>query len=92
MAFPKIPFGGRIVILGCGSISVCMQWLLLNRLDADFSKCLIIDFEDLRDRAAEMISAGSTYLQLRLTPENFAEVFNQHLGAGDLLIDLAWQI
>jgi homospermidine synthase len=92
MAFPKIPFGGRIVILGCGSISVCMQWLLLHRLDADFSKCLIIDFEDLRDRAAEMISAGATYLQLRLTPENFAEVFNQHLGAGDLLIDLAWQI
>ncbi|MEK9163455.1 MAG: saccharopine dehydrogenase C-terminal domain-containing protein [Chloroflexota bacterium] len=92
MTFSKIPFSGRIVILGCGSISVCMQWLLLHRLDADFSKCLIIDFEDLRDRATEMLNAGAMYLQLRLTPENFTEVFSQYLSAGDLLIDLAWQI
>lgn len=92
MAFSKIPFSGRIVIFGAGSISSCMQLLLLDRFDADFSKCVIIDFEDRRAQAAEMLKAGATYVQTRLTPENFKEILGRYLGAGDLLIDLAWQI
>ncbi len=43
----KIPFGGRVLILGCGSVSRCVQPLMLRHFEMDFSRLTILDFEDL---------------------------------------------
>lgn len=88
----KIPFGGRILLLGCGSVSRCLQPLLLRHLDMDFSKLTIMDFEDLRDTIPDTIAAGVNYVQDRITPENLGEILGMYLSQGDLLIDLAWNI
>jgi homospermidine synthase len=88
----KIAFGGRIVVLGSGAVSRCLQPLLLKHLDMDFSNLTVIDFEDTRDAIAPTLEAGGRFLQHRITPENLIETLNTHLQPGDILIDLAWNI
>ncbi len=88
----KIPFGGRVLLLGCGSVSRCLQPLLLRHFDMDSAKWTIMDFEDLRHTIPDTLAAGVRYAQDRITPANMAATLSQYLGPGDLLIDLAWNI
>jgi homospermidine synthase len=88
----KIPFGGRVLLLGCGSVSQCLQPLLLKHLDMDFSKLTVMDMADLRHEASDIVAAGAQYVQHQITRDNLATTLAQYLGAGDLLIDLAWSI
>jgi homospermidine synthase len=88
----KIPFGGRVLLLGCGSVSRCLQPLLLRHFDMDFAKWTIMDFEDLRHTIPDTLAAGVRYARDRITPDNMAATLGQYLGSGDLLIDLAWNI
>jgi homospermidine synthase len=88
----KIPFAGRVLVLGCGSVSRCLQPLILRHFEMDFSKLTIMDFEDLRHTIPDTLAAGANYVQARITPENMAQTLAQHLSAGDLLVDLAWNI
>ena len=48
--WPRIPFGGRVLLLGCGSVSQCLQPLLLRHLDMDFTRLTVMDFEDSPSR------------------------------------------
>jgi homospermidine synthase len=89
---PQLAFGGRILLLGSGSVSQCLQPLLLRHVDMDFTRLTIMDFEDLAHTAAEAVAAGATYLRERITPENIETELAKHLGDGDLLINLAWNI
>ena len=87
-----IPFGGRVLVLGCGSVSRCLQPLLLRHLGVPGGRITILDFEDRRDRIPATLAAGVGYVQDRITPESMHRLLASHLGAGDLLIDLAWNI
>jgi homospermidine synthase len=91
-AFMKFAFGGRILLLGSGAVSQCLQPLLLKHLDTDFSKITIMDMEPLAGQLDGLLSAGATFVQHQITPDNLASSFAEHLGPGDLLIDLAWNI
>ncbi len=88
----KIPFGGRILLLGCGAVSTCVQPLLLRHLEMDFSRITVMDFLDQRHLIPDTLAAGATYVQQKITAENMAETLAQYVGPGDLLIDLAWDI
>jgi homospermidine synthase len=88
----KIPFGGRILLLGCGSVSRCLQPLLLRHIEMDFSKLTILDFADLRALIPETINAGALYVQEKVEDDNMNDVLSRYVGAGDILIDLAWNI
>src|SRR6266542_5383893 len=88
----KIPFQGRVLLLGCGAVSQCLQPLLLRHLEMDFSRLTVMDFEDRREHICDTLSAGAHYVRERITPENLAAVLGEYLGPGDLLIDLAWNI
>lgn len=88
----KIPFGGRVLVLGCGSVSQCLQPLLLRHLDMDLTKITVMDFEDMRHTIPDSIAAGVNYAQDYVTPRNMAMLLQKYVGAGDLLIDVAWNI
>jgi homospermidine synthase len=88
----KIPFGGRILVLGSGAVSRCLLPLLLKHFDMDFSRITVMDFEDLRHLIPETLQAGVQYVQHRIEPDNLASTLDTYLGDGDLLIDLAWNI
>lgn len=88
----KISFPGRVLILGCGSVSQCLQPLILRHFEMDFSKLTIMDFADLRHIIPNTLAAGANYVQAQVTKENMASLLGQYVGPGDLLIDLAWNI
>lgn len=88
----KIEFNGRILILGCGSVSRCFQPLLLRHFDMDFRRVTILDLADLRELIPDTLAAGVQYVQAQITPDNLAQMLGQYVGPGDLLIDLAWNI
>ncbi len=88
----KIPFGGRILLLGCGSVSRCLQPLILRHIEMDFTKLTILDFADLRALIPDTLEAGAVYAQEKIEDENMHAVLMQYVGAGDILIDLAWNI
>lgn len=88
----KIPFGGRVLVLGCGSVSQCFLPLLLRHFEMDFSKLTVMDFLDLRHMIPDTLQAGAQYVQHRITPDNMASSLEQHVGSGDIIIDLAWNI
>ena len=88
---PRVPFTGRILMLGCGSVAQCTLPLLLRHVCAP-TQITVMDFVDNRRRIAGEIAQGVTYVVDRVERHNLGAVLGRHLGAGDLLIDLAWNI
>jgi homospermidine synthase len=88
----KISFGGRVLILGCGSVSQCIQPLILKHFEMDFKKLTIMDFADMRHTIPETLASGAQYVQDKVTQENLPTLLGKYVGSGDLLIDLAWNI
>lgn len=84
-------FTGKLVALGCGSVSQCTLPLLVRHLmPAD--RITIIDPRDNRDRVRDLLAAGATYIFDEVTQDNLDSLLSSHLSAGDILLDLAWNI
>jgi homospermidine synthase len=88
----KISFVGRILVLGCGSVAQCTLPLLLRHFEMDFRRITVMDTLDNRETIQSALEAGVTYVQHTVTPTNMAETLAQYLDAGDLLIDVAYNI
>lgn len=88
----KIPHSGRLLVIGCGSVSRCLQPLLLRHLDMDFRRMTVMDVEDLADTIPQTLAAGARFVQDRVAPDTLGAVLGQHVGAGDVVLDLAWNI
>lgn len=85
-------FNGHILIIGCGSVSQCVLPLIIRLLDIEPRKITVLDFMDNRHKIADALQSGVQYVIDRVTPENFSEKLSVYLQAGDLMIDLAWNI
>ena len=82
----------RILFLGCGSVTQAVLPLLLRDVKVPASSITILDFVDNRHRIANELQSGVTYKELKITPENLSDVLAAHVGSGDMLVDLAWNI
>jgi len=87
-----VPFEGRILVLGFGSVSQCTLPLLLRHLEVRPERITVLDFVDCKKLLAPYVARGVRWVRERITPENYEQVLAAHVGAGDLLIDLAWNI
>ncbi|MFM8998762.1 MAG: saccharopine dehydrogenase NADP-binding domain-containing protein [Actinomycetota bacterium] len=88
----RTPYAGRVLVLGAGSVSQCTVPLLVDHLVDRPDRITILDFTDNRDRFADVLAKGVTYVTDRVTRENLPTLLGSYLGAGDLLVDLAWNI
>lgn len=88
----KVPFSGRILVLGYGSVAQCTLPLLLRHLDVSPERITVCDFVDCRARLASFVAQGVKFVQDRISPERYHEQLAAHVGAGDLIVDLAWNI
>lgn len=70
----------------------CLLPLLLDHFELDPGSITVIESRDNRDRIASSLARGVHYLQLEINAENLEQSLANHLGDGDLLIDLAWNI
>ena len=85
-------FNGKILIIGCGSVSQCAIPIVLKLIDMPADKVTIMDFVDNRSRVKDSLRKGAKYVIDRITPENYAELLGKYVGDGDMIIDLAWNI
>lgn len=88
----RTPFSGRILVLGCGSVGQCTVPLLLRHLDMPAERITVMDFADVRPKIIESLQAGVAFRQMKVTPNDYAAIFSQHVGAGDLIVDLSWNV
>ena len=79
-------------MLGCGSVAQCTVPLLVRDLGIDPSSVTIVDMVDNRDRVREVLAAGVTYQHAKITPDNLDQELTSRVSAGDLVLDLAWNI
>ena len=87
-----VKFNKRILIVGYGSVSRCTLPILVKHIEVPFENITVMDFEDKSKELAPWIKKGIRYVRKRITPANMAVVLAKYLKAGDLLIDLAWNI
>ena len=90
--WPRIPFAGRLLLLGCGSVSRCLQPLLLRHLEMDLTRLTVLDFDDRAVPDPDLIGAGASLVRRQITRGNLDATLAAHLGPGDLLVNLTWDI
>jgi len=85
-------FNGKILIIGCGSVSQCAIPLVLKLIKVPPKNVTIMDFVDNRSRVKDSLRKGVNYVIDRITSENYAILLSKYVKKGDLIIDLAWNI
>lgn len=85
-------FHHKILVIGYGSVAKCTLPVLFMHIDVPYSNVTVIDFVDKKDALQEWIQKGVHYSQERVTQKNLPELLSRHVGAGDMILDLAWNI
>lgn len=88
---PLPQFRGRVLVLGCGSVAQCTLPLLTRHLCSP-EHITVMDFVDNRHRIADELAKGVHYVQDRVERHNMGEKLGAHVGSGDIIVDLAWNI
>ncbi|MDH5331554.1 MAG: saccharopine dehydrogenase NADP-binding domain-containing protein [Aquincola sp.] len=87
VAIARQPFGGRLVVLGLGSIGQAVLPLLLRHLAIDAADIVTIDADRALARHAR--EQGVSFAHERVTAHNLDAVLRACLRAGDFLINLS---
>lgn len=85
-------FNGKVLIIGCGSVSQCAVPLVLKFMDMPANRITVMDFVDNRARVKEALARGVKYVMKRVTQENYGKLLAEYVGPGDMIMDLAWNI
>lgn len=92
MSRTPVEFSNRVLMVGYGSVAQCALPILVKHLRVPLSHITVLDFEDRGPQLEPWVAQGVRFVRQQITPDNLGTVLGQHLKAGDLLIDLAWNI
>jgi homospermidine synthase len=87
-----VEFGKRILFVGYGAVAQCTLPILFKHMKVSPRNVTVMDFEDRREALAQWTRKGVRFVQKRITRANMAAVLGKHVGEGDVLVDLAWNI
>ncbi len=87
MSDKKVPFAGRILMLGCGSIGRGVLPLLFKHLDISPDRLSIIAADSAGAKVAA--SFDVSFEEILLTRDNYREVVGGRLQKGDFLLNLS---
>ncbi|HIJ37592.1 MAG TPA: homospermidine synthase [Rhodospirillaceae bacterium] len=82
-----VSFAGRLVVVGFGSIGQGVLPLILRYIDVDPAKITIVTAEDRG--ASEASAYGIRFIRQALTRENYSEILDPLLAAGDFLLNVS---
>jgi len=82
-----VEFGGRIVMIGCGSIGQTVLPVLDRHVPSVRGRLLVLAADELGRRLAER--QGAQFLHCHLTPGNHGALLSRHVGPGDLVLNLS---
>ena len=85
-------FSGKVLMVGYGSVAQCTLPLLLKLAKVPAKNITVMDFENKRPELKPWLAQGVKFVRDRVTPENMGALLGKYLKAGDLLVDLAWNI
>src|SRR3954469_21274369 len=85
-------FSNRILFVGFGFVARCTLPILVKHINVKPSQITIMEFEPDHAALKPWIEQGMRFVQKRVTPENLSTLLAEPLAAGDLLVDLAWNI
>jgi homospermidine synthase len=87
-----LEFNKKILFVGYGAVAQCALPILVKHLKTPAKNITVMDFEDRKAALAPWIKRGVQFARKRVTRENMGALLGKYLSAGDLLIDLAWNI
>jgi homospermidine synthase len=89
---PLERFPGRVLVLGLGSVARCTLPLLFADVNAAPSQYTVIDFGDVGVDARWVADHGAVFEAEKVTEDNYRDLLGRHVGPGDVIVDLAWNI
>jgi homospermidine synthase len=89
MMAKKVPFNGRVLMIGFGSVGHCTMPLLLRHFDMPADRITVVDADDHRAAIEPYRKQGVRYVLQPITPDNMAEVLGAHVEAGGLVLNLS---
>src|SRR5215469_9051716 len=87
-----VAFSNRVLFLGFGAVARCTLPIWIKHVSVDPKRITIMDFEPSDAALKPWIEQGITFVKDRVTPENLGSLLGKYVSAGDLVIDLAWNI
>ena len=87
-----IEFSSKILFVGYGAVAECTLPVLFKHIKVAPRNVTIMDFEDRSEKLKKWTSKGVRFFKDRVTEDNLDSLLGKHLSAGDILIDLAWNI
>ncbi len=87
-----VAFPNRVLFLGFGAVARCALPIFVEHITIDPGRITIMDFDPNEEALKPWIARGMTFVKDRATAENLGTLLEQYVSAGDLLIDLAWNI
>ena len=85
-------FKNKILVVGFGSVGQCTLPILFKHINIPYDHVTVMDFEDKQTQLQPWIDRGVQYVRDKLNQELMASQLEKYLHAGDILIDLAWNI
>mmetsp|Transcript_24599 Transcript_24599/g.28664 ORF Transcript_24599/g.28664 Transcript_24599/m.28664 type:complete len:494 (-) Transcript_24599:196-1677(-) len=93
MSIKRIDFGGRILVIGLGSVSRLTLPLLQKHINMPMDRITVMDFDDpLGEKMNIAKSLGMNFVNDRVTPDNLSTLLGKYTSNGDAIVDLAWNI
>ncbi|MCF7689892.1 MAG: saccharopine dehydrogenase NADP-binding domain-containing protein [Cephaloticoccus sp.] len=87
-----IEYNKRILFVGYGAVAECTLPILFKHLNVPAKNVTVMDFVDRSGKLKKWTAKGVNFVNDRVTEENMGKLLAKHVGPGDLLIDLAWNI
>src|ERR1700692_4506083 len=87
-----IEFNKKILFVGYGAVAECTLPILFKHIKVPAKNVTVMDFEDRAAKLAPRTAQAGRFGQDRVEQGNLAAILGKYLSAGDVLIDLAWNI
>lgn len=85
-------FSKKILFVGYGAVAECTLPILFKHIKVPAKNVTVMDFEDKKEKLKKWTAKGVKLVRDRVTEENMDAILSKYLSAGDILIDLAWNI
>jgi homospermidine synthase len=85
-------FNNKILFVGYGAVAECTLPILFKHLDIAPENITVMDFEDRTSKLEQFTAKGVKFVRDRVTRKNMGALLGKFVGAGDVIIDLAWNI
>ncbi len=86
-----VAFGGRMVMIGFGSIGQGVLPLIFRHIDMKPEQLTVISAED-RGGEKELKKFGVAFIKRRLTQDNLRQALDKRVGPGDFVVNLSVEV